>query len=117
MPGAQELIDSSWARSKRVTSTQIVSALSSTLGKGESEAIALALELDADLVLMDERRGRRVARQMGNKVIGVIGILTEARAKGQLEKLQPVLDQLIMMAGFRISEALYNQVLKANGEG
>jgi predicted nucleic acid-binding protein len=42
---------------------------------GEAEAIALASELKADWTLLDERDGRRVAKSLGLKVTGILGIL------------------------------------------
>ena len=86
------------------------------LDKGESEAIALALEMNADLVLMDERRGRFMARRLGLEVIGVLGVMVEAKHKGHLDKLKPALDELVGKAGFRIHDTLYRQVLIAVGE-
>lgn len=48
------------------------------LDAGEREAICLAEELHAAAVLMDERKGRTVARQRGIAVVGTIGILEKA---------------------------------------
>lgn len=48
------------------------------LGKGETSAIRLALELTADLVLMDDMRARRAARDAGLPVLGCVGILEDA---------------------------------------
>lgn len=42
--------------------------LRSRLGPGESEAISLALEVDADLLIVDERQARRVAKGNGARV-------------------------------------------------
>jgi hypothetical protein len=64
--------------------------LASSLDPGEPEAIAL--ELNADLILMDERRGRFMARRLGLEVIGVLGVLVRAKRKGHLDELKPVLD-------------------------
>lgn len=40
------------------------------LDPGESEAIALVLEIGADLLLIDERRGRAEAHRLGIKLLG-----------------------------------------------
>jgi len=65
---------------------------------------------------MDERVGREVARHLGLRYIGLIGILVEAKHKGMLSAVKPHLDALRNVAGFRIRDALYARVLKDEGE-
>lgn len=86
------------------------------LDRGESEALALAIELEADLILMDERAGRAVARREGVEVIGVLGVILEAKHRGLIESVSPLLDQLQNHHQFFIGEQLRRQVLRAAGE-
>jgi hypothetical protein len=69
----------------------------------EAEAIALAVETEADLLLMDERLGRQMARRRGLAYTGLIGVLLEAKRRGHLSAVKPLLDDLFTKAGFRIS--------------
>ena len=101
---------------------QIPSATPTALGvpadldPGESEAIALAIELRADLVLMDERKATQAARQMGLATIGVIGILLEAKQRGLVGGVMPVVDQLVTELNFFVSPALRLRVAQLAGE-
>ena len=105
-----------WIQTVAINNQPLASALAGQLDTGEAEAITLAVELRADLLLVDERRGRAVAMNLGVKVIGLLGVLLEARHKGLLPRLKPVLDDLISKAGFWISNPLYLATLRAAGE-
>ncbi len=88
-----------------------IAELSEELDPGEAEAIALALEKQADLILVDERLGRRVALALGLRVTGLLGVLAEAKRAGLIERVKPVIEDLRERAGFWISAELVAQVL------
>ena len=114
--GAEELKSAAWIKTVTVANDELVLALQRDLDAGEAEAIALALEKKADLLLMDERLGRETAQYFGLRYIGLLGILTEAKHKGEVEAIKPVLDLLRNRAGYRISVELYRRVLHETGE-
>ncbi|WP_373530532.1 DUF3368 domain-containing protein [Nostoc sp.] len=109
--GIREAISAGWIQSREVANEPLAQLLKQTLDQGESEAIALAVELKADLTLLDEREGRKVAKSLGLKVTGILGVLLRAKQSGELESLQPVIDELISKAGFRIAPELLVQIL------
>ena len=86
---------------------------SQVLDLGEIEAISLALEIHANLLLIDERKGRAEAHRLGLKITGLLGVLLEAKKTGLIERLAPVLDELIDSADFRISAEVKSEFLHA----
>jgi predicted nucleic acid-binding protein len=93
-----------------------VEQLRETLDPGESEAIVLALELGAMAILMDERAGRAMAKQLGLMPIGVLGTLVRAKQRGLIGPIAPITDRLEQELGFFISASLRAEILKSAGE-
>lgn len=118
-PGSQEIqaaLKSGWIQVQEIDSPSYVQLLQQTLDQGEAEAIALAVALLADWTLLDERDGRKVAKSLGLRVTGVLGILLRAKQLGKLSSLTEVIDTLVAKAGFRIAPELLAKVLaKDNG--
>ncbi len=113
--GAAELRSVPWLTVYPVQDTLAVSLLLDQLDAGESEAIILAHELQAGLLLMDERRGRRRAMQVGLPVVGTLGVLIQARRQDSIGPLRPLLDRLKQLP-FYMTEKLYEDVLRQVGE-
>jgi predicted nucleic acid-binding protein len=115
-PGRDEVSAADWIERHTVQNNTLVLALRRDLHAGEAECIALALELSADLVLMDEQEGRRAAQRLGLRVMGVVGVLLEARAQQAVDGVRPHLDALRQTAGFYLSDAVYEHALSLADE-
>jgi len=81
---------------------------------GEASAVAAALALGCG-VLMDDKAGRRMARNFGVATIGTVGVLVLAKHKKHILAVKPLLDQLTS-SGYFLGESLIASALKAVGE-
>jgi predicted nucleic acid-binding protein len=84
-------------------------AASILLHRGETDALLLARELRADVLLMDELDGRAVARQLGLSVIGTLGVLDLAAARGLLDFREAW--QRLRATSFRAAPRLVAEVI------
>ena len=110
-PFSNILHDFSERRIKRVKNKVALSILSDELDIGEAEAIILALENNISDILMDEHKGRRIARTKDLHPIGTIGILIQAKNMGLVEAIKPLLGKLVEN-NIYISPRLYKHALE-----
>ena len=107
----QEVLNSTpWIKVVDLTNPQRVSIYQG-LDDGEAEVFALAAEHDARLILLDEKKGRRKAKEIGLPVKGIVGVLLEAKEKGLIDAIKPLLMQL-RDNGIHLSEWLINNALQ-----
>ena len=112
-PGARTLaiaLEAGWVAVQPATYPGVVSEIARHLDQGEAEAIALAEQRSARFLLIDDAKGRRVARLRGVRVVGVAGMLLAAKSQGALDAVGPVLDAL-SEAGYRLSPRLIDGIL------
>lgn len=89
--------------------------LAAELDAGEASVIALAKELNI-AVLMDERKGRRVAAMVyGLPVIGTGRLLIEAKERGMISSVRPLLEQM-RSGGYYVSDRLFLGLCREAGE-
>ena len=112
----RDLLQQDWITTVEVSDQRLFNTLRQTLDRGEAEAITLSIELGADYLLIDELAGRIEARERGIRLIGVAGILVEAKRRGFIEFVKPEIDKLLLEARFRLSPQLVSEVLESVDE-
>ncbi len=86
------------------------------LDEGEAAAIALAIAIEADLLLMDDRKGVVVARGKGLRVTGTLGILDIAAQRGLINFTEAI--ARLRRTTFRIPEAVLDSLMNRHaGDG
>ncbi len=89
--------------------------LESFVDAGEASALALALEKKDCLLIIDDNKGRKEAKQLGLTYTGTLGVLIIARQKGLIKTLSEVITE-IQKTNFRISVNLINEAKKRCGD-
>ena len=104
-----------WLLVKPVHDYMMQKKFASMVDAGEASAIALAIETKHEYLITDDLQARKLSLKLGLSVIGSLGILLKAKKDGFLELLKPYLDDM-KLSNFRVSDELYQAVLKKAGE-
>lgn len=86
-----------------------------SLGRADAEAVLLARELGA-LLLTDDAEVREAAASVALRVTGTVGLLLRAKRERKIGQLKPLLELLRARTNFRMSDTLYQTVLREAGE-
>ncbi len=113
--GVSELRDAAWCMvAKPVKPPDPVWA--ALLDQGEAAVLALAQERQVRKILMDERKGRKVARTiLGLEVIGTARLLVDAKAQGLIREVKEELAALTSR-GYWLDEHIVEWAVRAAGE-
>lgn len=113
--GAAEVQAASWLE-RPIDESPPDPLLSGQLGPGEAAVIATAHRLQALLVLLDDRRARRIAeRAYSLRVKGTAGILVSAKRTGLIPAVRPLLEAL-SRDGYYLSDRLIERATREAGE-
>ena len=100
-----------------IADTALYTLLTRSLDAGESEAIVLAKERGLSLII-DEKKGRKIASNLGINITGLLGLLLLNHKKGFLTVSEILaLFSEIQDAGFYVSERLVVMFESALKEG
>lgn len=117
-PGATMLrkaVEAGWLQRVEIHRSSDLAVLESRLDRGEAESIVLARQRPHRFLLIDERRGRKIAQGQGIRVVGTGGVLIAAKRRGLIDAVGSRLDRLVA-AGYRISPALRGEISRLAGE-
>lgn len=114
-PGAVAVEHEVWILRQTVDKSGTES-LPPRLGAGEREAIRLAASEQATF-LSDDRSAREEAERRGIEVIGSLWILAEAKRRGLIVAVRPLIDALLTSGYWMHPERVVRPFLEAMGEG
>lgn len=86
--------------------------LTAAIDEGEAAAITLAQRLQADVILIDEQDGRRLARARGLATAGTLTILAQAGIRGWLD-FHSIVSRLRTETNFRTTQAVIDSAWQA----
>ena len=110
-PGEEAIKKAPFIKVEKVEDDRATRLLLGSLGEGEAEVLTLAKEKNADLILIDEKKARKIARGAGFKMMGILGLMIVAKGEGIIENIKPLLEKL-NEEGFRLSGEVIRKVLE-----
>ncbi len=111
LPGSEKVKNYDWIKRKVIDDNTAKELLMDRLDEGESEAIILAKSMDANLLLIDDLAGRKMARTQNIDVMGTLGILDRASKENIIEDLEKVLKEL-REKGFWMDDELFDKLIE-----
>jgi predicted nucleic acid-binding protein len=111
-PTEPDLAQVSWLT---VVDAVIIDPTLPLLDVGEAAALSLAQTIRARLILLDERKARRIAARMGLRVAGTLAVLLRAKQRGLIVAIRPYITQM-QSQGRRFHPDLIARLLEEAGE-
>lgn len=104
-----------WIEIKSPVDKSRMQILELQIDKGEASAIALAMEIPQSILILDDYKARKIAKQLGLEITGTIGVIVKAKLKGIIPSIQPYLAK-IRKTDFRLADDVEQQAIKEAGE-
>lgn len=104
-----------WIQIDEVKDKKYQKFLETQVDQGEASVIALSIEKDNSLLILDDLRARKLAKQLKLKITGSLGVISKAKEKGIVTKVKPLIEKL-RETDFRISDKVIGHLLKRNNE-
>lgn len=109
--GSREILAASWINTVQVENIPSVDFLKTLVDQGEAESIVLSRELNADLLLIDDKDGRKIAESAGIiTCVGTVGLLLHYY-RLDTDSFTNSLDELVAQ-GFRLAPKEYRKIVQ-----
>lgn len=105
-----------WCEIHYIHQHPLLPVVSMTIDAGEAEAICLALELKTDVILLDDRKGKREAESHGLSCLSLPAILLEAKRQGLISSLKEAFGLLDERGSYRLKTQAMEALLREAGE-
>jgi predicted nucleic acid-binding protein len=100
---------------RRASDNNLIQVFSRMVDLGEASALALAIETKNSLLILDDKKARKLAETLGLTTTGTLGVLLKAKRSGYIQSMTDVLTSL-NTTDFRISDRIVKEILKEAGE-
>jgi predicted nucleic acid-binding protein len=100
-----------WVKIVSVQDKQKQQLFEFQVDNGEASAMALALEVENALVIIDDYKARKLAKNLNINYTGTIGLIISAKRKGIISDVKPLLEK-IKETNFRLLDELYRKTLE-----
>ena len=104
-----------WVEIKSVKNNALLEVLKEVIDLGEASAIALALETPKSLIIIDDKKGRKLAEKMKLNFMGTLGLLLKAKEHHIITHIKPYIDN-IQKTDFRLSRSITEYILELADE-
>jgi predicted nucleic acid-binding protein len=101
-----------WIHTTYVADPLKTQMLQNYLELGEASAIALAVETPDALIILDDKKARRVANNLGLQVTGALGVIAKAYQTGLITDIEGVIADL-RQSNFRIPREFERIILNS----
>jgi uncharacterized protein len=99
-----------------VTESSRLWRLRASVHAGEADAICLALDIGADVLLIDDKKARRVAESEGLSCLALPAVLLAAKEREIITSITPLLNLMENRGSYRLTPAARAALLKAANE-
>jgi len=105
-----------WINVKEAQNKEKINEIKIKLGLGESTAIVLASETPGSLVIIDDKKAREYALDIGLNIIGTIGVIRQATERNIIESPEKAnaLFQELKNKGFWLKNELVDNIKYPN---